>query len=112
MHEPIFSVSAWCFMKCWPDTCRLTGETPMETIAAIINQEPKPFGPNTVPPEIAKIIKRTLRKDKNERYQTIKDLLIDLKEVKQELEFQNKLEKTVSPNNAERQTQMLHSDHA
>jgi serine/threonine protein kinase/Flp pilus assembly protein TadD len=83
------------------------GETPMETIAAIINKEPKPLGTNTVPPETEKIINKTLRKDRNERYQTIKDLLIDLKDVKQELEFQDKLEKSVSPNYEEPKTQML-----
>ena len=47
-----------------------------------------------------------MRKDRNERYQTIRDLLIDLKDVKQELEFQDKLE-TVSPNKAEQKTQIL-----
>jgi TolB-like protein/Tfp pilus assembly protein PilF len=79
----------------------------METIAAIINQEPKPLGTHTVPPEIEKILNKSLRKDRNQRYQTIKDLLVDLKDVKQELEFQDKLEKTVSPNYEEPKTQML-----
>jgi serine/threonine protein kinase/Tfp pilus assembly protein PilF len=83
------------------------GKTPMEIIGAIIHKEPKPLGAHTVPPEIAKIIFKTLRKDRNERYQTIRDLLIDLKDVKHELEFQDKLEKTVSPNYQEPKTQML-----
>ncbi len=83
------------------------GETPMETIGAIIHKEPKPLDNREVPAEIKKIIRKTLRKDRNERYQTIKDLLIDLKDVKQELEFQDKLEKTVSPNKEEQKTQML-----
>lgn len=83
------------------------GETPMEIIAAIINKEPKPFDPNEVPPEIERIISKSLRKNKDERYQTIRDLLIDLKEVKQELEFQDKLEKTVSPEKEDPKTQIL-----
>jgi eukaryotic-like serine/threonine-protein kinase len=82
------------------------GETPMETIAAIINKEPKPLANAGIPPEIEGIIGKSLRKDRNERYQTIKDLLIDLKEVRQELEFQDKLERTVSPNK-EPKTQIL-----
>ena len=83
------------------------GETPMETIAAIINKEPKPLSDTQIPPEIKKIIGKTLRKDRNERYQTIKDLLIDLKDIKQELDFQDKLEKTVSPDKEAQETQML-----
>jgi TolB-like protein/cytochrome c-type biogenesis protein CcmH/NrfG len=79
----------------------------MEIIAAIINKEPKTINSQEVPPEIEKIISKTLRKDRNERYQTIKGLLADLKEVKQELEFQDKLEKTVSPDKKEPKTQML-----
>ncbi len=82
------------------------GETPMETIAAIINKEPPPLDNAGVPPEIEMIIGKSLRKDRRERYQTIKDLLIDLKEVRQELEFQDKLEQTISPNK-EPKTQML-----
>ena len=60
-----------------------------------------------VPPEIERIVGKSLRKDRNERYQTIRDLLIDLKDIKQELEFQDKLEKTASPDKAEQKTQML-----
>ena len=83
-----------------------SGETPMEIIGAIIHKEPLPLDANKVPPEIVRIITKSLRKDRNERYQTIRDLLIDLKDVKQELEFQDKLE-TVSPNKAEQKTQIL-----
>jgi serine/threonine-protein kinase len=83
------------------------GETPMEIIAAIINKEPKPLDSNVVPPEIERIISKSLRKDRNERYQTIRGLLADLKELKQELEFQDKLEKTVSPDKNEPETQMF-----
>ena len=83
------------------------GKTPMEIIGAIIHKEPKPFDTDDIPSEIEEIISKTLRKDRNERYQTIKELLADLKEVKQELEFQDKLEKTISPEKEEPKTQML-----
>ena len=82
------------------------GQTPMEIIGAVIHKEPLPLDKN-IPLEIERIIGKSLRKDRNERYQTIKDLLIDLKDVKQELEFQDKLEKTVSPNKEEQKTQIL-----
>jgi eukaryotic-like serine/threonine-protein kinase len=69
------------------------GETAMDVIAAILNKEPPPvrlFLPD-VPAEIERIINKLLRKNPDERYQTVKDLLVDLKDVRKELEFQNKL---------------------
>jgi len=83
------------------------GKTPMEIIGAIIHKEPKLFDSEHVPSEIERIVSKALRKDRDERYQTIKDLLIDLKDVKQELEFQDKLEKTVSPDKEEPKTKMF-----
>jgi len=38
-----------------------------------------------------------LSKDRTERYQIIKGVLIDLKDVKQDLEFKNKLGREVAP---------------
>ena len=93
-------------MKCCRADIAFEGETPMETIGAIIHKEPISLNAE-VPAEIKKIIGKTLRKDRNERYQTIKDLLIDLKDVKQDLEFQDKLEKTVVPNKEAQKTQVL-----
>jgi len=48
------------------------------------------------PSEIERIINKLLRKDRNERYQTVKDVLIDLKDIRKELEFQDKLKVTPS----------------
>ena len=83
------------------------GETALEMIGAILHKEPKPLNKTEVPPEIKKIIGKCLRKDRDERYQTIKDVFNDLKDVKQELEFQNKLERTVSPEKEKPKTQLL-----
>ena len=47
------------------------GETPMEIIGAVIHKEPKPMD-EEVPGELQRIISKTLRKDRDERYQTIK----------------------------------------
>ena len=82
------------------------GETAIEMIGAILKDEPKPL-PTDIPAEIKKIIGKCLRKDREERYQTIKDVLIDLKDVKQDLEFQDKLERSVVPNDDENKTQIL-----
>ncbi|HJZ13472.1 MAG TPA: serine/threonine-protein kinase, partial [Acidobacteriota bacterium] len=68
----------------------------IETIASMLNKEPVPLSRQT-PPEIERIINKALRKDRDERYETAKDLLIDLKDVRQNLEFQSKLERTAAP---------------
>jgi len=66
------------------------GETPSDTLASILKTEPPPL-PRVVPgvpPELARIVNKSLRKDREERYQVVKDLWLDLKALKQELEFQ------------------------
>jgi serine/threonine-protein kinase len=72
------------------------GETAMDRIGAILHKEPLPISELVpdAPSEIERIIHKLLRKDFNERYQTVKDVLIDLKDVKKELEFQDKLKVT------------------
>jgi len=82
------------------------GETALEMIGAILKDEPKPLDKTEIPREIEKIIGKCLRKDRDERYQTIKDVFNDLKDVKQDLEFQNKLERTISPEKEEPKTQI------
>jgi eukaryotic-like serine/threonine-protein kinase len=65
------------------------GETPSDTLAAILKSEPPPISelkPET-PGELVRIINKTLRKDREERYQFVKELLIDLRALKQELDF-------------------------
>lgn len=83
------------------------GETAMESISSIIKDEPKPLTSSGISPEIKRIIGKTLRKNADERYQTTKELLADLKDAKQELEFQDKLERTIQPHDDEQKTQML-----
>ena len=82
------------------------GENALEMIGAILHKEAKPLS-DEVPTEIVKIINKCLRKDRDERYQTIKDVLIDLKDMKQDLEFQDKLERSIVPNQDANKTQIL-----
>jgi serine/threonine protein kinase len=87
------------------------GGNAIEIIASILHKEPVPLSRQTpeVPREIERIINKALRKDREERYQTAKDLLIDLKDVRQDLEFQNKLERTAAPDREEAKTQVLNA---
>jgi len=71
------------------------GETVNHTIVAILEQEPPPVSQfiKSYPPEIEKIIEACLAKDADERYGTAKSLLDDLRELKDELAFQSKVER-------------------
>jgi serine/threonine protein kinase/Tfp pilus assembly protein PilF len=79
-----------------------TGETKTDVIVAIAKSDPLPlarFAPNA-PAEFEWIVMKALRKDVDERYQTIKELETDLKKLKQRLEFQTELERSVGPEQA------------
>ena len=75
------------------------GETKTDVIVAIARNEPPPlarFAPQA-PPELEWIILKALRKDVEERYQTIKELESDLKTLKQRIEFRSELERSMAP---------------
>ena len=76
-----------------------TGETITETIDRIIHSQPEAVARLNydVPPELEVIIKKTLRKDREERYQTIHDVLVDLKDLKREVELAAGLERSTPP---------------
>ena len=63
------------------------GETPSQIIVSIIEHEPAPLSINSeVPRELQRIITKCLIKNREQRYQTVGDLLTDLKRLKQRLE--------------------------
>ena len=66
------------------------GLTTSEVIIAIIQKRPKPiarFSPD-VPVEMERIVGKALSKNREERYQTVKDMLIDLKRLRRGLEIE------------------------
>jgi eukaryotic-like serine/threonine-protein kinase len=68
------------------------GATSSDVIAALLAKEPLPlsqFLPE-IPVELEQIVTKALRKDREERYQTIKDLLLDLKGLRPELDVRVK----------------------
>jgi Tol biopolymer transport system component/serine/threonine protein kinase len=73
------------------------GETASDLIAAILKTEPPPFcffDALEVPSELERVTRKALQKDREARHQTAGELLNDLKEIKQELEFQARLERS------------------
>jgi len=76
-----------------------TGNTITETIDRITHTQPEAIARLNyeVPAELEVIVKKALRKERNERYQTIHDLLLDLKELKRETELAASLERSTPP---------------
>jgi len=64
------------------------GETKSDVIAAILEREPSPLTRyrEEAPEALQLIITGALKKDRNARYQTAKDLLVDLRSLRQRLE--------------------------
>lgn len=68
-----------------------TGENEVDVIASIIHQEPVPLSGLVpgIPSQLELIVRKTLRKNRDERYQTFPELLADLKDVRQELTLES-----------------------
>ena len=75
------------------------GGTGSDIIVSILDREPPPLTSSSgeVPAELQRIARKALSKDREERYQTVKDLLIDLKSLRQELVFESKREHSIPP---------------
>src|ERR1700751_3387782 len=64
------------------------GETPSDCVASILKTEPPPLSGvlSDVPLKLESILQKALRKNSDERYQTINEMLADLRNLKGELE--------------------------
>jgi len=82
------------------------GETASDLIAAILKTEPPPLSSLVpeVPAELSRILTKALKKDREERYQAIKEMLVDLRALKRDLEFQQQLERSVAPDARDQKT--------
>ena len=77
-----------------------SGETMTDILSSIISIEPQPIttlAPH-LPKELQRMVQKTLRKKRDLRYQTTQDLLVDLKDLRDELQLEAKLEQTAVPN--------------
>src|SRR5207253_1791944 len=76
------------------------GSNRNEIMASVLSdKEPQPLTrfSSEAPTELGRIVLKALRKNRDERYQTIKDLLLDLQSLKQELAFERKLQESAPP---------------
>jgi serine/threonine protein kinase len=78
-------------------------ETASDTSAAILKTEPpalSQFVPDT-PAELERIVRKALQKDREERYQVVKDLMLDLKSLKRDLDVSAAIERSGAPHSQE-----------
>jgi serine/threonine protein kinase/Tfp pilus assembly protein PilF len=75
-----------------------TGETAQEAMHSILETEPPPLTSYITqnPAELQQIISKTLRKDREERYQSAHELLEALKDLRRKLEFEAELERSTA----------------
>ncbi len=73
-----------------------SGETINHTIVSILEKEPVLL--ENLPGELQRIIRKALTKDVDMRYQSARDLLIDLKNLRRDLDIQGELERSLVPN--------------
>lgn len=86
------------------------GESTADTLAAVIYKEPEPIWqilPNA-PAELQRILRKALQKDREERYQSVKDFALDVKDLLHDIEHSNSGSRaahvTSSPNFSENPT--------
>jgi serine/threonine protein kinase/tetratricopeptide (TPR) repeat protein len=75
------------------------GPTASDLIAAILRAEPAPLqrSRENIPAELEWVVAKALRKDREERYQTVKSLCSDLRQIKVRLDFEAELARLNQP---------------
>ncbi len=88
-----------------------TGETTTDVLASIVKATPAPLtGYSTnAPAKLEEIVGKALEKDREERYQGVKDLLVDLRRLKKRIEFEAEAERSASPDSFSAQTVITES---
>ena len=76
-----------------------SGESTADLIAEIVKGYPTPLTKiaGDIPERLDEIVSKTLEKDPDERYQSVKDLLIDLRRLKKKLDLDVELDRSNAP---------------
>ncbi|HEX2488088.1 MAG TPA: alpha/beta fold hydrolase [Blastocatellia bacterium] len=85
------------------------GPSSSDVIVSILDRDPPRLSQimTGIPVELERIVGRALRKDREERYQSVKDFQLDLKSLQQELELQAKLGDSRQREQQERQRPVI-----
>ncbi len=75
------------------------GEGHLDLISSILKDDPpslRQVAPD-MPRQLERIVDKTLRKDRENRYQSVRDLHLDVEDLREEMKFEAKLHKSVHP---------------
>ncbi len=97
-RSDIFSLGIVMFELC-SGKRPFEGENQLELISSILKDEAPPLRQLVpeIPHELERIVEKSLRKDRDHRYQHVKDLHIDLEDLADEIKFESKANKSVHP---------------
>jgi len=74
-----------------------SGSTSSHTIVQILEKDPVPLSKlGNAPPELERIVEKAMAKSPDERYQTAKDMLIDLRSLKKRMDVEVEIQRTAS----------------
>ena len=78
------------------------GKTPTDVLSLILHKQPPPIARYSaeVPEELERIVTKSLVKDRDDRYQTVKDLLIDLQRLRRKLDLKAEMDSTILPHDS------------
>src|SRR2546426_953338 len=97
MRVRTFGVWESCFMKCSPANNLLPGDSSQDVIASILRDDLAPLPPES-PEGLKWILKKALRKDREDRYQTAREVFSDLCDLHEQLqEIQSSVGRSVPP---------------
>nr|MDQ2937971.1 protein kinase [Acidobacteriota bacterium] len=76
------------------------GPTPSHVVVSILEKDPPPLSRylSDVPEALEWIVTKALTKDRDDRYQTAREMLTDLRRLKQRLDTSAEIERSVAPN--------------
>lgn len=75
------------------------GATPTDVVIAIVEKEPPLISQvvSETPFELERIVRKALRKNPDERYQIVKELAIDLRSLRRDMELDSQLDRSIAP---------------
>ncbi len=76
-----------------------SGQTPTDVVVAVVEKDAPPLSQYFAgaPAELERIVRKALRKDPDQRYQIVKELAIDLRSLRKDLEADSELDRSLAP---------------
>ncbi|MFZ0063998.1 MAG: protein kinase, partial [Pyrinomonadaceae bacterium] len=76
-----------------------SGQTPTDVVIAVVEKDPPALSHYFVgaPAELERIVRKALRKDPDQRYQIVKEMAIDLRSLRKDLEVDSQLDRSLAP---------------